>query len=94
MFDALAAGKPVLINVSGWLGETIEQNHCGLCLDPARPEALADALGKLSREPDLCRRMGENARALAERQFDRSVLAAQLEEVLLAAAQRDLVRAE
>ena len=26
MFDALSAGKPVLINVPGWLGETIENN--------------------------------------------------------------------
>ena len=94
MFDALAAGKPVLINVGGWLGETIEQNDCGLRLDPDRPEALANALVKLSREPDLCRRMGANARALAERQFDRSLLAGRLEEVLLATAQRDLVRAE
>jgi glycosyltransferase involved in cell wall biosynthesis len=94
MFDALAAGKPVLINVGGWLGETIENNHCGLCLDPTKPQALADALVKLSREPDLCRRMGQNARALAERQFDRAVLASRLEEVLLNAAQRDLVRAD
>jgi len=94
MFDALAAGKPVLINVGGWLGETIEKNECGLCLDPNRPEALADALVKLSQDRDLCRRMGRNARVLAERQFDRAVLAGQLEEVLLEATQRDLVRAE
>jgi glycosyltransferase involved in cell wall biosynthesis len=94
MFDALAAGKPVLINVAGWLGETIERNECGLCLDPDRPEALADALVKLSHEPDLCRRMGANARALAEREFDRSLLAARLEEVLINATQRDLVKAE
>ena len=71
MFDALAAGKPVLINVPGWLGETIEQNHCGRYVDPHRPESLADALEELSRDPALCRQMGENARALAERQFDR-----------------------
>jgi len=94
MFDALAAGKPVLINVGGWLGETIEKNQCGLCLDPNKPEALADALVKLSRDPDLVRRMGKNARVLAERQFDRTVLAGQLEEALLDAAQRDLVRVE
>ncbi len=94
MFDALAAGKPVLINVGGWLGETIEKNRCGLCLDPNKPAALADALVKLSRERDLCRQMGQNARALAEREFDRAVLADQLEEVLLEAAQRDLVRVE
>lgn len=94
MFDALAAGKPVLINVGGWLGETIENNHCGLCLDPTRPEALADALVKLSRDSDLCRRMGQNARALAERQFDRSILAGHVEQVLLEITQRNFVRVE
>ena len=93
MFDALAAGRPVLINVGGWLGETIEHNECGLSLDPARPEALADALVKLSREPDLCKRMGANARALAERQFDRNLLAGRLEEVLAGASQRYLIEA-
>ena len=51
MFDALAAGKPVLINVPGWLGETIEKNHCGRYVDPHRPEALADALEELSQRP-------------------------------------------
>lgn len=88
MFDSLAAGKPVLLNVSGWLAELIEQNGCGRYVDPHRPEALADALEELARDPDLCRRMGANARALAERQFDRRCLAAQLEQVLLQAAGR------
>jgi glycosyltransferase involved in cell wall biosynthesis len=82
MFDALAAGKPVLVNVPGWLGETIEANRCGRSLDPARPEALADALEALARDPDLCREMGRHARALAEREFDRNLLAGRLEEVL------------
>lgn len=83
MFDALAAGKPVLINVAGWLGETIVENHCGRCLDPNRPEMLADALVELSGNPDLCNEMGRNARALAERDFARNKLAARLEDVLL-----------
>ncbi|MFQ6034982.1 MAG: glycosyltransferase family 4 protein [Sedimentisphaerales bacterium] len=85
MFDALAAGKPVLINVPGWLGETIEKHKCGKCLDPHRPQALADALEKLTAEPKLCREMGKNARALAEREFDRAKLAGRLESVLLQA---------
>ena len=83
LFDSLAAGKPVLINVPGWLGETIENNHCGRCLDPGRPEELADALEQLAASPELCRRMGENARALAEREFARGKLANRLESVLL-----------
>jgi glycosyltransferase involved in cell wall biosynthesis len=88
MFDSLAAGKPVLLNVSGWLAETIEQNGCGRYVAPDRPQALADALEELARDPARCRRMGENARALAERQFDRRRLAAQLEAVLLQAVKR------
>ena len=85
MFDALAAGKPVLINVHGWLGETIENNDCGLKLDPHHPETLAYALEKLADDPELCRRMGRNARVLAEREFDRDKLADRLESVLMEA---------
>jgi glycosyltransferase involved in cell wall biosynthesis len=88
MFDALAAGKPVLVNVPGWLGETIEQNGCGRSLDPYRPEALADAMQELADQPELCRQMGRNAHALAERQFDRRILAERLERVLTTAVDR------
>ena len=87
MFDALAAGKPVLINVPGWLGEMIEKNGCGKCLDPYRPEMLADALEQLAAAPQLCQQMGKNARALAEREFDRNKLANRLETVLLRAVE-------
>ena len=88
MFDALAAGRPVLINVPGWLGETIESNQCGRSLDPSQPQALADALEELAADPELCRRMGENARALAERDFARAKLADRLEGVLLEAIRK------
>jgi glycosyltransferase involved in cell wall biosynthesis len=83
MFDALAAGRPVLINVPGWLGKTVENNYCGRCLDPTHPRDLADALEEFAAHPELCRRMGENARVLAEREFAREKLAEQLESVLL-----------
>ena len=83
MFDALAAGRPVLINVPGWLRETIESNGCGRYVDPQRPEALADALEELSSQPELCERMGRQARALLEREFSREVLTERLERVLL-----------
>ena len=83
MFDALAAGKPVVINVPGWLGETIESNNCGRSLDPHSPQALADALEELAADPQLCRQMGSSARVLAEREFARDKLADRLETVLL-----------
>lgn len=83
MFDALAAGKPVLINVPGWLGETIEGNNCGRYIDPHQPEMLADTLEDLASNQELCVEMGKNARALAEREFDKNNLADRLEKVLL-----------
>jgi glycosyltransferase involved in cell wall biosynthesis len=82
MFDSLAAGKPVLINVAGWLGETIEDNGAGWSLAADRPQALADALQRLSQDRPSCEQMGRNARRLAENQFDRRILAGQLERVL------------
>ena len=88
MFDALAAGKPVLINVSGWLGDMVEDNNCGKCLDPHRPEMLADVLEELAADAELCREMGKNARTLAEREFDRAKLADRLESVLLEAVKK------
>ncbi len=88
MFDALAAEKPVLINVPGWLRETIECNNCGRYVDPHKPETLADTLEELSLNPQLCKKMGRNARTLAEREFDKDKLAAKLETVLSKAIQK------
>jgi glycosyltransferase involved in cell wall biosynthesis len=88
MFDALAAGKPVLINVPGWLGETIENNNCGRCLDANNPQMLADVLVELAANPELCRQMGKNARELAEREFDRIKLADRIENVLIEAVSK------
>ena len=85
MFDALAAGKPVLINVPGWLGETIEKNNCGRCIDANHPEMLADTLQELATNPELCRQMGKNAHELAQREFDRIKLAILFENVLIKA---------
>jgi glycosyltransferase involved in cell wall biosynthesis len=88
MFDALAAGKPVLINVPGWLGETIEKNNCGRCLDADSPQMLADALEELAANPKLCRQMGKNARELAQHQFDRVKMADIFENVLIKAVSK------
>ena len=82
MFDALAAGKPVVINVPGWLTDTIESNGCGQGIDPQDPQQLAGTLETFEADRDRCAQMGNNARALAEREFARETLAGRLEKVL------------
>jgi len=88
MFDALAAGKPVLINVPGWLGRIVQESKCGICLDPQNPQSLTEAVEQLQADSKLCQQMGKNARELAEREFGRAKLAERLESVLLQAVEQ------
>jgi len=76
-FDYIASGLPVLNNYSGWLAEIISKNDCGIAVPPADPEAFAEALVTLRDRPDWRKRMGCNARTLAERDFNREKLADQ-----------------
>lgn len=74
-FDYIAAGLPVLNNYPGWLAGMIQDNQCGLAVPPDNPVAFADALEQAAANRDALKTMGQSARALAEREFDRALLA-------------------
>ena len=74
-FDSLAAGRPVVVNVNGWLRRLVEENDAGVYVPAGDGEALATALMTLSRTSDRLGAMGRNARALATREFARDLLA-------------------
>jgi glycosyltransferase involved in cell wall biosynthesis len=78
MFDTLAAGRPVLTNMPGWLGGLVEDNDCGVFVEPDDPVSFADKVQGLVARRDQLPDMGRRARALAERQFSRDVLAGEL----------------
>jgi glycosyltransferase involved in cell wall biosynthesis len=73
-FDSLAAAKPVVVNVDGWLRRLVEENDAGIYVPAGDPSALVDSLVALADEPDRLRTMGENARSLALREFARDLL--------------------
>jgi glycosyltransferase involved in cell wall biosynthesis len=82
MFDAMAAGRPVLINVGEWLGQTVEENDCGKAVAAKDPNELADALIDLADDPAKRARQGANSRKTAEQYFDRKILAEKVQQVL------------
>ncbi len=86
LFDTLAAGRPAIVNTDGWMRELVEQNEAGLFARPGDARDLADKVEQLRADPELARRLGRNARALAERDFGRDQLAARALEVLERAA--------
>ena len=74
-FDYIAAGLPVLNNYPGWLAGMIQDNACGFAVPPDNPAAFADALEQAAADRTHLKAMGQRGRALAEREFDRDLLA-------------------
>ncbi|MCI1785950.1 MAG: glycosyltransferase family 4 protein [Bacteroidales bacterium] len=73
-FDYISAGLPVLNNYPGWLADMINENDCGVVVEPNNPEAFADGLIKLADDSELRKKYGRNSRMLAESIFDRNKL--------------------
>jgi glycosyltransferase involved in cell wall biosynthesis len=81
-FDSLAAGKPAVVNLGGWLRELVEKHEAGIWVPGGNAEALAGALSALAANPERVAQMGRNARALAEREFGREEMADRLARTL------------
>lgn len=86
LFDTLAAGRPAIVNTPGWLQQLVEEHRCGRYARAGDPADLAAQIIYLRDHPDFARQAGNNARALAEQQFDRRQLAAAALAILRACA--------
>lgn len=85
MFQYLAAGKPIVCNVSIAFDDVITDNHLGIARDIETPEALAQAIRELAEQPRASYdAMCERVRKTAER-FDYKKLAAEEMSVIEAA---------
>jgi glycosyltransferase involved in cell wall biosynthesis len=81
-FDSLAAGKPAVVNLGGWLRRLVEEHDAGIWVPAGNAEALAGALSALAANPTRVEQMGRNARTLAEREFGRDEMADRLAQTL------------
>lgn len=81
-FDGLASGTPMAINYGGWQADLLKEASAGLVLPADDPQRGAEMITDLVADRDRLDQMGRAARTLAEREFDRDKLAAQLEQVL------------
>lgn len=85
LFDALAAGIPVIQTTRGWIRRLLEDHDCGMTVDPERPGALAEAMAALSDDRPRRDRMARNAARVAREAFRTDRIADRMLDTLAAA---------
>ncbi len=81
-FDSLGAGTPVIVTNPGWTKQFVEEHQCGWYVPPSNPDALALRLEAVRAAPEALAAAGQRGVAVARQQFDRDVMAADMEEIL------------
>ena len=67
--EAMATGRPVVVCAVGGLRELVDDGTNGLVVPERDPAALADAIRRLTAEPELARRLAAQARRDAVNHF-------------------------
>jgi glycosyltransferase involved in cell wall biosynthesis len=69
LIEALAHGRPAVASAVGGIVDIVRDGETGLLVPPGDPDALAAALSRLARDPELSRRLGEGGRAHVAARF-------------------------
>jgi glycosyltransferase involved in cell wall biosynthesis len=70
MFEYMASGIPIIAsNIPLW-AKIIEENNCGISVDPYNTEEIADACNQLLRNDDTSKLMGENGIKAVKEKFN------------------------
>lgn len=77
-FDSLSAGKPILLNYSGWQRDKIEEYKCGYGCRQGNLEEYVQKLTWFYENRHQLAEMGQNARKLAEQEFDRDLISSRI----------------
>jgi len=75
IFDAFAAGKPIIQTTTGWIKDFTADEQCGLNVAPENPAELAKAFEFYFANKDVAAQHGKNAKRLAETIFSRDYCA-------------------
>jgi len=77
--EGMSLAKPAAVTAVGGIPEIVLHGRTGLIVSPGDPDALADALLSLVRQPDLASRLGRCARERYEELYCPEIMAKALE---------------
>lgn len=72
VIEAQAMELPVVTSDAGGLPENVESGVTGFVVSRRDPDATAERLIQLARDPELCRRLGRTGRERVQKHFDSS----------------------
>ena len=75
IFESAGCARPILMGVNGFAKKIVMDAEAGVSVEPEDAVGIADALEKLAADPELCRRLGENAYRNIAARYDRDVQA-------------------
>jgi glycosyltransferase involved in cell wall biosynthesis len=81
-FDALAAGKAILVNHKGWVYDLVKAHELGISCLPGKMEDAFAKLESLEQHRPELERMGRNSRRLAESYFSKELAVSRLLDVV------------
>ena len=70
LFEYMASGLPVIASNFPLWKAIIEDNDCGLCVDPHDPKAIAKAITFLKENPQRVKEMGANGRKMVAEKYN------------------------
>lgn len=79
LLEGMAMAKPLVATAVGGIPEALMHNQTGLLIPPQNPEALAQAILTLLKNPDLAKQFGANARKRVEQHFSLPIMLARLD---------------
>ncbi|MGD9616034.1 MAG: glycosyltransferase [Alphaproteobacteria bacterium] len=83
VLEAMTEGAPVVASRHAGIPEAVAHEATGLLVPPGDPEALAAALRRLVRDPDLRQTLGKRAREIAAERFSATIQSRRLESIML-----------
>ena len=70
VYEYMALAIPCVLSDTPYNRQIAKKYHIGLCVDPADPAQVADAITYLLEHPDEARQMGENGRRAIQEEFN------------------------
>lgn len=74
LFEAMMAGKPILVSKDTAMSDIVEQESCGLVVDSNSVDEIREAIVRLKEDTQLYRQLGANGRRAYEQRYSWEIM--------------------